>query len=83
MDVLILVSIIRLYHKVKTEFLHNSTKNFFLSACYCLDKSIYLRDVNQQLLFGGKSGYRESYLDYVFDVPKSLGYKQYYTKLLE
>ena len=67
MDVLILVSIIRLYPKVKAKLLHNSTReNFFLSACYCLDKSISVREMDENFLFGGKIGYGDSYLDCVF-----------------
>ena len=66
MDVLTLVSIIRLYPKVKAKFLHKIIRKIFhLNFCYCLDKSISLREVDQKLLFGGKIGYGELYLDCV------------------
>ena len=67
MDVLTLLTIIRLYPKVKAIFLHNSTrKDFFQSTSYCLDKSISLREVDQKILFGGNIGFGDSYLDSVF-----------------
>ena len=58
MDVIILEAIVRFYPKVKATFLQNSLRrNFFLSACYCLDKTISLGDVDQKLLLGGKIEY--------------------------
>ena len=52
MNVRFLVSVIRLYRNIKTKFLHNSArKNFMLNACYCLDKSIPLREMNQKFFF--------------------------------
>ena len=67
MYVLILVSIYRLYPKTKANNLYKSfRKNFFLSACYCSDKSISVREVDQKFLIGGKISYGDSYSDSVF-----------------
>ena len=71
MDVIFLVNIFRLYLKVKSKFFHNCTrKNLFLSACYCWDGTISLREVDQKFLHGGKIGYGDSYLDSVFRYSK-------------
>ena len=65
-DILILVSIIRLYPKVNAKILHNGTrKNFLPSASYCLDKSFSLREVDKKNLFGATFGYEDSYLESV------------------
>ena len=52
-------------------FEHNSIhKNLFLSACFCWDCGIFLREMNQKLKFGGLIGYGNSYLDSVFRYSK-------------
>ena len=57
----------RLHRKTKGKFLHNSTRrNFFLIACYRLDNSIPLREVDQIYLLDGKIGFGDPYLDSVF-----------------
>ena len=72
MEDFILVSFIWLHPIVKTKFLHKSTwKNFFPIACYWLEKSILLREVDQKFLFSGKIGYGGSYLDCVLVTPNS------------
>ena len=67
MDVLLLMSIFRLYPGLKRTFEHNSVhKNLFLSACSCWDSRPFLREMDQKFKFGGTIGYGESYLDSVF-----------------
>ena len=67
MDVIFLVNIFRLYIKVKSKFFRNCTrKSLFLNACYYWDGTISLREVDQNILHGGKIGYGDSYLDSVF-----------------
>ena len=51
MDVRILINIIQLYPKKVL------VKNFFLKACYCLDKSISLPDLDQTFLLGWGIGH--------------------------
>ena len=47
-------------------FEHNSaSKNIFLSACFCRDARLFLLQVEQKTIFGGTSGYRDSYLEYM------------------
>ena len=71
MDVIFLVKIFRLYLKVKAKLFHNCTqKILFLSACYRWDGTISLRELNQKNLHGGKIGYGDSYLVYVFRYSK-------------
>ena len=38
-------------------------KNLFLSACFCWDSGLSLREMDQNFLFGGRIGYGISYLD--------------------
>ena len=67
MDVLNLVSNMRLQPKTIGNFLHNSTRrNFFLIGCYRMDNSTPLREVDQKFLLDGKIGFRDSYLDSAF-----------------
>ena len=48
-------------------FEHNSVrKNLFLSACFCWDSGISLREMDQKFKFGGLIGYGSSYLYSVF-----------------
>ena len=67
MDVLFLMSIFRLHPRLKMSFEHNSVrKNLFLSACFCWDSRLSLRQMNQKIKFGGTIGYGDSYLEFVF-----------------
>ena len=48
-------------------FEHNSVrKNLFLSACFCWDSRLSLREMDQKFKFGGSICYGDSYLDYIF-----------------
>ena len=67
MDVLFLMSIFRLYPGLKVSFEHNSvSKNVFLSACFCWDSSLSLREMDQKYKFGLTIGYGNSYLEFIF-----------------
>ena len=67
MDVLLLMSIFRLYPGLKVSFEHNSVrKNLFLSACFCWDSRLSLCEMNQKYKFGGTIGYGNSYLELLF-----------------
>ena len=67
MDVLFLMSIFRLYPGLKLSFEHNSVrKNRFLSACFCWNSRLSLRDMDQKFIFGGTIGYANSYLELLF-----------------
>ena len=67
MDVLFLMSISRLYPGLKWSFEINSVrKNFFLSACFCWDSRLSLREMDQKFKFGGTIGYGNSYLELFF-----------------
>ena len=71
MDVPFLISVLRLYPGLKTSFEHNSIrKNLFLSACFCWDSGISLREMGQKLKFGGLIGYGNSCLDSWFRYSK-------------
>ena len=71
MDALFVVSIFRLYNRLKLTYTHNSVrKNLFLSTCYCLDDQISLRKMDQQYPHGGIIGYGDSYLDPLFRYSK-------------
>ena len=71
MDVLHLMSIFRLYPGLKIPFKHNRVcNNLFLSACFCWDTRISLREINQNFMFGGTIGYGDSYLDSVIRYSK-------------
>ena len=71
MEVLFLISVPRLYPGLKKSFEHNSVrKNFFLSACFCWDFRLSLREMNQKFKFGGLIGYGNSCLDSVFRYSK-------------
>ena len=46
---------------------HNSVrKNLFLSAGFCRDSRLSLREMDQKYKFGGTIGYGDSYSDSVF-----------------
>ena len=71
MDVLLLISVLRLYPGLKMSFEHNSVhKNLFLNACFCWNSSFFLREMDQNFIFGGLIGYGKSYLDSVFRYSK-------------
>ena len=64
MDILFLMSIFRLYPGLNLSFEHNSfRKNLFLSACFCWDSILSLREMDQKFKFGGTIGYGKSYLE--------------------
>ena len=63
MDVLFLISVFRLYPGLKTSF---ENKKFFLSACFCWDSRLSLREMDQKFKFGGTIGYGDSYLEFLF-----------------
>ena len=61
------MSIFRLYPGLKVAFQHNSVrKNLFLSACFCWDSRLSLREIDQKYKFGGTIGYGNSYLELIF-----------------
>ena len=67
MDVYFLLSIFRLYPGLKMSFENNSIrKNLFLSACFCWDSRLSLREIDQKFNFGGTNGYGDSYLEFLF-----------------
>ena len=52
-------------------FEHNIVrKNLFLSACFCWNSRLSLREMDQKFPFGGLIGYGNSYLDCVFRYSK-------------
>ena len=67
MDVLFLMSIFRLYPGLKMSFQNNSVrKNLFLSACFCSDSRLSLREMDPLRGFGGTIGYGDSYFEFLF-----------------
>ena len=73
MDVLFLINVFRLYPGLKMTFEHNSfRKSLFLSACFCWDSGLSLREMDQKFKFGGLICYGKSYLDFVFRYSKVL-----------
>ena len=67
MDALFLMSIFRLYPGIKMSFENNSVrKNLFLSACFCWDSRLSLREMDQKFKYGGTIGYGNSYLESLF-----------------
>ena len=58
MDVLFLISVLRLFPGLKKSFEHNGVrKNLFLSAFFCRDSSLSLREMDQKFEFGELIGY--------------------------
>ena len=46
---------------------HNSVrKNIFLSACFCWNSRLSLREMDQKVKFDGIIGYGDSYLEFLF-----------------
>ena len=71
MDVLSLISDFRFYPGLKMTFEHNSVhKNPFLSASFCWNSRLSLREKDQKFPFVGFIGYGNSYLDSVFRYSK-------------
>ena len=71
MGVLFLIRVFRLYSGLKMIIKHNSVrKNLFLSACFCWNSRLSLREMDQKLKFVGLIGYGNSYLDSVFRYSK-------------
>ena len=71
MDVLFLMNVFRLYPGLTMSFEHNSVRNsLFLSACFCWDSRVSLRETDQKFKFVGTIGYGDSYLDSVFRYSK-------------
>ena len=71
MDVLLLISVLRLYPGLKMTFEHNSfRKNLFLIACFCWDSRFFLHEMYQKFKFGGLIGYGTYRLDSVFRYSK-------------
>ena len=67
MDVLFLMSIFRLYPGLKMSFQHKSVRNnLFLSACVSRDSRLSLREIDQNIKFGGTIGCGDSYLEFSF-----------------
>ena len=66
MDVLLLMSIFRLFSGLKMSFENNSVrKNLFLSACCCWYSRLSLREMDQKIKFGGTIGYDDSYSEFL------------------
>ena len=71
MDVVFLMSVFRLYPGLKMSFDHNSDRNnFFLSARFCWDSRLSLREMDQKFNLGGLIGHGNSYLDSLFHYSK-------------
>ena len=71
MYVLFLISVFRLYPGLEMSFEHNSVlRNLFLSACFCWDSRLSLREMDQKFEFGGLICYGNSCLDSVFRYSK-------------
>ena len=67
MDVIFLMSIFRLYPGLKMSFEQNSfRKDLFLSACFCCDSRLSLREMDQKFKTGGTIGYGNSYMEFLF-----------------
>ena len=67
MDVLFLMSIFRLHPGLKLSFEDNSVReNLFLSACFCWDARLSLREMDEKFKFGGTIGYGNLYLELLF-----------------
>ena len=56
-----------MYLGLKMSFEHNSVrKNLFLSACFCWDSRLSLREMDQKFKFGGTIGLGDSHLEFLF-----------------
>ena len=84
MDDLFLMNIFRLPPGLKMSFEHNSVrKNLFLSACFCWNSKLSLRQMGQTLEFDGTIGYGTRTWSFYFVISKYLEYTQYFMMLLE
>ena len=84
MDVICLMVILGLYSGLKMSFEHNSVrKNLFLSACFCWDSRLSLREMDQNLNFVEPLVMETRTWTLYFAPPKYSGYMQYYKMLLE
>ena len=73
MDVFFVKSIFRFHPGFKVSFKHNSArKNLFLSACFCWDSRLSLRELDQKYKLGGTIGYGNPYLELIFRHFKTL-----------
>ena len=71
MDVLFLISAFRLYPGLKMTFEHISLrKKLFLSACFCWDSRLSLREMDQSFEISGLIGNGNFYLVSVFRYSK-------------
>ena len=67
MDVLFLMSIFRFYPGLNLSFERNSVrKKLFLSACFCWNSRLSLREMDRKYKFGGTIGYGNSYVELLF-----------------
>ena len=67
MDVVFLMGISGLSPGLKLSVENNSVReNFFLSECFCRDSILLLREIDQNIIFGGKIGYDDSHLEFYF-----------------
>ena len=58
--------IFRLHPGLKLSFEHNSVrKNLFLSASFCWDSRLSLREMDQKIKFGGTLSYGDSHLEFL------------------
>ena len=84
MDVLFLMSIFRLYPGLKLSFEHNIVrKNPFLSACFCWDSRLSLREMDQILELVEPLVMGTRNWNFYFLISKYLDYTQSYMILLE
>ena len=78
------MSILRLYPGLKMSFEHKSArKNLFLSACFCWDSRLSLRQTDIKFKFGGTTVVETLTWTLYFATPKYSAYMQNYTMLLE
>ena len=67
MDDIFLMSILQLYPGSKMSFERKSLcKKLFLSACFCWDSRLSLREMDHKFKFGATIGYGDSYLEFLF-----------------
>ena len=71
MDVLFLMSIFRLYPGLNMSFEHNSVrKNLILSACFCWDSRLSLRQMDPNFKCGKTIDYGDTYLEFLIRLSK-------------
>ena len=57
--------------------------NLFLNASLCWDSTLFLRDMGQNIKFGGTIGYGDWHLNYHFSISNYLDYIHCYKMLLQ